>query len=170
MAAEADDRDGAAFDAAIPSSALPLPRNAHIPGTGTEPDWQRLMAAKSMVPEITKVAEWRDNTPYIYGFALMRGGFYWEAHELWEPVWMNCPPNSRERSLLRALIQTANAKLKIAMGRQHAAERLMAEALRDLVEVGDVATLMGVEVARMRQALASMGLQPQRQSRDIPDG
>ena len=42
------------------------------------------------------------------GLALYRAGYFWEAHEAWEPLWLAAPPNSRERALLQGLIQLAN--------------------------------------------------------------
>ena len=112
-----------AFDAAMPSSSLALPSTPHVPGTGSEPDWPPLEAAKAIVPAVTSDADWADNQAYIYGFALLRAGCYWEAHEVWEPVWLASPPNGRARTLLRALIQTANAQLKLKMSRPRAVVR-----------------------------------------------
>lgn len=43
---------------------------------------------------------------------------------------MACPPNSREKKLVAALVQLANARLKQKMGRNSAAEKLMAIAER----------------------------------------
>ena len=68
------------------------------------------------------------------GLAFLRDGFFWEAHEVWEPLWMAAPPNGPERCLLRGLIQAANAGLKRAMGRPRAAARLDAIAGRALQE------------------------------------
>lgn len=59
---------------------------------------------------------------------LFEEGFFWETHELLEPVWMACPPNSPQKLLVQAVIQQANARLKELMGRQKAALRLKAKA------------------------------------------
>jgi hypothetical protein len=136
------------FDAAIPSTSLSLPASAHVPGTGTEPDWPPLEAAKVTALQVTTDKTWADNLAYIYGFVLLRAGFYWEAHEVWERVWLACPPNSRERALLRALIQITNAKLKCRMGRPRAASRLIVQAQHDLADlkVAKDETYMGVVV------------------------
>ena len=145
-------RDAAiASDAAIPMTSLDLPTRAHVPGTGSEPDWPPLEAAKATATSVTSEQTWADNWAYVYGFALIRAGFYWEAHEVWEPVWLACPPNSRERTLLRALIQFANAKLKCRMGRSRAAFRLINEAQSELAELrmtkGEL--FMGVNVSAL---------------------
>lgn len=139
------------YDAAIPLSYLPLPTHAHIPGSDTQPDWPPLEHAKSFAPAVTIAAEWRNNLTYIYGFAVLRAGFYWEAHEVWEPVWLAAAPNSRERILLRALIQTANARLKFGMNRPAAAARLFAEVRVELAGLASCGEqpFMGVNVMQL---------------------
>jgi uncharacterized protein len=148
MPKEPDRRD-AGYDTAVPLSSLPLPAHAHIPGRGTQPDWPPLEHARSLAPTETSASNWQHNQTYIYGFAVMRAGFYWEAHEVWEPVWLAAAPNSRERILLRALIQTANAHLKTGMNRPAAAARLFAEVRDELVNFsGSEDPFMGVDLRR----------------------
>lgn len=65
---------------------------------------------------------------WLTGLAFLRDGFYWEAHEVLEAVWMGLPPNSAEKLLVQAVIQIANARLKRRMGRDAAAARLIARA------------------------------------------
>jgi len=101
-----------------------LPSHAHVPGFGSTPDLAPLEKAKTVAPATTLAGEWRTNKAYLYGHDLMQAGFYWEAHEVWEVVWLAAPANSPERVLLQALIQTANAQLKTRMGRHNAASRL----------------------------------------------
>ena len=101
-----------------------LPFRAHVPGSGSEPDLEPLEAAKALAPVRTAAEEWQENAAYLYGHALMTHGFFWEAHEVWEAVWLNCAPNSVEKVLLQALIQQANARLKRKMGAGRAAQRL----------------------------------------------
>jgi hypothetical protein len=156
MPDEAGEEHSFAFASAVPASPLALPSHAHIPGTGTEPDWPPLEAAKAMAADPTTDKNWQHNQAYIYGFALLRGGFFWEAHEVWEVVWLNSAPNGLERSLLRALIQIANAELKAAMGRYQATRRLIDEAQRDLDELAGSDMLMGVSISYARAYLGAM--------------
>jgi len=51
--------------------------------------------------------------------------YYWEAHEVWEAVWMLCEEISIRRALVRSLIQLTNAGLKGKMGREKAQVRLL---------------------------------------------
>ncbi len=128
-----------------------LPAHAHVPGSGSVPDLGPLERAKDFTPAVTRAAEWSENVPYLYGHDLLRAGYYWEAHEVWEAVWLATPANGPERLLLQALIQNANARLKSAMQRENAAARLhtQVEELRiDLVARlgGRIDTYMGVNV------------------------
>ena len=59
------------------------------------------------------------------GFALYDAGYFWEAHEAWEPVWMDLPPNAPEKAEMAALIQLANARLKLVMGKGRAVARIL---------------------------------------------
>jgi len=130
---------------------LPMPGHRHVPGSGTAPDMAPLQAAKALAPAVTRREGWQENLTYLFGHDLLEAGFYWEAHEVWEAVWLNCPPNSVEKLLLRMLIQQANARLKLVMGRQRAAERLAdeTEVLRaDLAgRLAASSTVMGVSVS-----------------------
>ena len=81
-------------------SSLPLLARPHVPGSGSEPDRAPLEVAKA------------DEQAFRYGVDLYNRGFFWEAHEVWEAVWLAAPPNSGRRQGVRALIQMANAVLK----------------------------------------------------------
>lgn len=63
-------------------------------------------------------------------------GFFWEAHEMWEAVWMAALPNSAARLLAQAAIQMANLRLKAAMGQPRAAVRIHDRAARLVTELG----------------------------------
>ena len=69
-------------------------------------------------------AELAESDAWKAGWQFLQTGFCWEAHELFEPVWMALPPNSRERAFVQAAIQIANAALKARMGRPRAVLRL----------------------------------------------
>ena len=105
---------------------LPLPNHAHLPGINARSEDEVLEQAKKLAPSQTRSRDWRENVAWLYGIRLIREGFYWEAHEVLETVWMNAAPNSREKALVQALIHGANARLKQRLGRPNAAARLVA--------------------------------------------
>jgi hypothetical protein len=128
----------------------PLPREPYLPGItqrpGGDDDVHRVAA---MAPDPTNPKAWRENAAYLAGFRLYEAGFGWEAHEVWEPVWMHATPHSAERYLLQGLIQLANARLKFAMDRDRAGQRLLQIASGLLEEASFAAepkVLMGVNV------------------------
>lgn len=129
-----------------------LPAHPHRPGTGSVAQMTLLIEVKALCPKVTEPDNWRENRTYRYGWSLFEAGFYWEAHEVWEPVWLASRPNSLERSFLKAAIQMTNACLKQAMGNSNAARRLFdeVEELLDELKTGLRAkdeTYMGVDLA-----------------------
>ncbi|WP_206064860.1 DUF309 domain-containing protein [Nitratireductor mangrovi] len=121
-----------------------------MPGTTARPEQGLFMEIAERAPEVTDPAQWSDNEAWRYGFALYGHGFFWEAHEVWEPVWMGLRPNSAERMLVQGLIQLANCCLKLRMGRPRAAGRLANHAADCLWNArhGREKYAMGVDVAQ----------------------
>lgn len=111
-----------------------------------------LAEVKALCPKVTDPDNWRENRTYRYGWSLFKAGFYWEAHEVWEPVWLASRPNSLERGFLKAAIQMTNACLKQAMGNNNAARRLFDEVDELIRELktglgAEDETYMGVNLA-----------------------
>ncbi|SMX50199.1 DUF309 domain-containing protein [Maliponia aquimaris] len=97
---------------------LDLPRNAYLPGLTPRPAegaYDALKAVRDPLP---------DSPAWHAGLRFFEAGYYWEAHEVWEVVWMTARANSAERALVQGMIQLANAGLKRRMGRERAALRL----------------------------------------------
>src|SRR5580693_7321800 len=117
---------------------LPLPGWAYVPGetADTEPDHQALWQAKALVPAQFFGFVPARHPALRYGIALNDAGYFWEAQEVLEAVWAAAPQGGRERILLRACIQIANANLKLRMQKPHAAARLWGEALTQVNALG----------------------------------
>lgn len=123
-----------------PSGAVPLalPRWAYVPGESAEAeaDHDTLWHAKALVPSRFAGFVPARHPALRYGIALNDSGYFWEAQEILEAVWAAAPQGGRERILLRACIQIANANLRLRMGKPHAAARLLGEALGELDALG----------------------------------
>jgi hypothetical protein len=143
-----------------------LPAWAHRPGETAGADHEPLTIAKASIPTRYDGPVPSDDPALLYGLSLYAGGFFWEAHEVWEAVWKAAPMNGPDRIALRALIQLANTGLKLRMGRNAAAARLLAEAAELVTELvarrvrGGLAaaldpTAFGREVGRSRAELGS---------------
>lgn len=137
----------------LPQEIFPLPPHPHRPGTGSVADRTLLDRVKASCPETTDPEQWQENQTYRYGWSLFEAGFYWEAHEVWEPVWLASRPNSLEKTLLKAAIQLANANLKAVMGKRNAARRLFDE-VEGLVD--ELKTALG------KERTSYMGVNPTR--------
>jgi hypothetical protein len=119
----------------VTATPLDLPRWPYLPGGTPEPDRATVERAKALVPAaFGDAGVSRDHPAFRYGLTLHDAGFFWEAHEVWEAVWKAASKNGCDRLVLRALIQIANAGLKLRMGRKQAAVRLVDEASAELCE------------------------------------
>jgi hypothetical protein len=116
------------------SGPLPWPQWAYVPGeaAGLDADYETLDLAKALVPSAFRGYVPARHPALRYGLALNDRGYFWEAQEVLEAVWAAAPQNGRERILLRACIQIANANLRLRMQKAHSAARLFGEALGEL--------------------------------------
>lgn len=133
-----------------------LPDHRHVPGrTARHPegafDWIRDQAP-------ARTLSGAPNPAWDHGLALIAAGFWWEAHEVLEPVWMNAAPNSPERAMAQGVIQIANAALKQEMAKPRAARRLCALAEGHVREAGAGAPL-GLAPAAVLDAIADLRAQ-----------
>jgi hypothetical protein len=116
------------------AASLPLPQWAYVPGetAEAEADHDTLWQAKALVPSRFRGYVPARHPALRYGIALNDAGYFWESQEILEAVWAAAPQGGRERTLLRACIQIANANLRLRMQKPHAAARLLGEALGEL--------------------------------------
>jgi uncharacterized protein len=134
--------------------AWPLPHDPHLPGLNARTTDVNISRIARSAPRPTNAKAWRENEAYLAGLRLYACGYYWEAHEVWEPVWMNALPRSQERELTQGLIQLANSALKLKMTQTAAARRLAMIAHKHFREasVGGAPVVMGVDLAAMIEA------------------
>ena len=134
--------------------AFAFPRHAYLPGQTPRHDEAAFDAVKAEAPAVTRSEESGANVTWRHGLDLFAAGYFWEAHEVLEPVWMNAAPNSAERHVVQGEIQLANAALKLKMGRPKAAERLSAIAGELFHRVPATEVVMGLPVEALREAAA----------------
>jgi predicted metal-dependent hydrolase len=60
--------------------------------------------------------DWRACHDYLYGIDLFNHGFYWEAHEAWEGLWVVCGRQGPTATYFQALINLAAAGFKARWG------------------------------------------------------
>lgn len=145
MTAQAPARAGAATQ----GGDLPdLSGGPHLPGRTPRPPETVFAPLKAGLAGLSEPADLAASTAFAAGREFFARRYYWEAHEMFEAVWIRLPPAGAERVLLRGLIQLANAGLKARMGRGRAAARILALADAALAE------------AELRAPGGAMGLPP----------
>jgi len=113
-----------------------LPAFAHVPGMNERPQEGFLDHVIVLADDVTKSETAYQNICWLFGIRLFNAQFYWEAHEVWEVVWLNAPPNSLEKRYVQSVIHLTNAALKQKMARPGAVKRLAKLAL-DCISVID---------------------------------
>jgi len=133
--------------------AKPL-SHAYVPGVSERHpegyfDHVRSTAREGMTAEALTRSD-----AFQLGLRYLDTGYFWEAHEVLEPVWLALPTGQDERLLVQALIQFANAQLKLKMQRPKAAKRLCG-IVRDLLSDIRIEVAMGIEVAQLSRHVDS---------------
>lgn len=101
-----------------------FPGHAYVPGQTPRHAPGAFDPIRATVHPGLPVEALRTSPAFVTGLGWIGEGYFWEAHEVLEPVWMACPDPGAERELVQALIQIANAGLKRRMGRDKAVARL----------------------------------------------
>lgn len=99
------------------------PPHAYIPGETQRHPEGLFDFIKQKIGDAS-YADFHKTEAWAYGVAFHKEEYFWECHEVFEEIWMACPPNSPEKLYVQAIIQKANAGLKRKMGRETAAARL----------------------------------------------
>lgn len=73
-----------------------------------------------------------------WGCELYSAGYYWEAHEVWEGVWMELGRVGLRADLVKGLIKLAAAGVKVLEGNERGATRHFQRA-GELLEQGEIA-------------------------------
>lgn len=129
------------------------PSHVYIPGqTARHPeDW--FDEIKASIGPDTPLDELHETAAFQTGLAYLSAGYYWECHEVLEAVWMRTNDPSAQRDVVQALIQLANARLKLLMDRPRAARRLCDMVAAHLARCDDSTMILGLRIADLRAAL-----------------
>lgn len=104
-------------------AALWRPPHAYIPGQTARHDESLFDFLKADLADCT-LAELPHTAAWLHAMAFIEDDYYWEAHEVLEAVWLQCPPNGPEKLYVQSLIQQANAGLKRKAGLDNAADKI----------------------------------------------
>ncbi|KIN65342.1 DUF309 domain containing protein [Sulfitobacter noctilucae] len=129
---------------------IPLPPHAYIPGQNARHPEDWFDEIKSSVHPGTILAGMHHTAAFRAGLKYLERGYFWECHEVLEAVWLQTPEGSAERNMVQALIQLANARLKLLMQRPKAAKRLVAMVGEHLARIPSDQVILGLTVAGVR--------------------
>ncbi len=106
---------------AVPPRYVPeweLPPYAFVPGRTPHPRSDRGGHSFGHVEEPISFEPraWRSCRLYLRALDLFNHGYYWEAHEAWEQLWLACGRRGTTARFLQALIHLAAAGVKAAAG------------------------------------------------------
>jgi hypothetical protein len=80
-------------------------------------------------------SQWRASQRYLFGVDLFNHGYYWEAHEAWESLWLAAGRQGTTACWLKCLIKLAAAGVKARVGSPVGVERHIARALELLAQI-----------------------------------
>lgn len=76
--------------------------------------------------------DWKSCEAYLYGIDLFNHGFWWEAHEVLETVWIAADRRSEAGLFIKGLIQIAVAYLKALQGQETTARNIARKGLNKM--------------------------------------
>ncbi|SUS07969.1 conserved hypothetical protein [uncultured Defluviicoccus sp.] len=147
----------------------PFPPYAYVPGETPHPKRDRgghSYGAEFEIPEPPNLEDWRACRDYLYGIDLFNYGYYWEAHEAWEGLWVACGRRGLTATYLQALISLAAAGLKARSGSARGMRANAGKAARRLESVVSHAgshrtRYMGLDVRALADFATAISKAPQ---------
>ncbi|MCM2264102.1 MAG: DUF309 domain-containing protein [Desulfuromonadales bacterium] len=115
------------------------------PHPRTDPGGHSFNADEDYLPHFTP-DDWPDCEPYLYGIDLFNHGYWWEAHDALEAVWLAAGARETRCGIfVQGLIQLAVAQLKRVIDSPGGAQSLTVAACEKLA--GAEEFYLGIEVA-----------------------
>lgn len=117
---------------------IELPAYSYVPGKFphpiSDPDGHSYQSQPPVIDSFDANA-WPDCDAYLRGIDLFNSGYYWEAHESWEAVWIATGRNGRTADFLKGLIKLAAALVKAREGNERGVMRHATRAIELFREV-----------------------------------
>ena len=132
----------------------PFPAYRYVPGKAPHPtrDPEGHSYNKPVEkPAVFKTGHWQSCNEYLYGIDLFNHGYWWEAHEALESVWVAAGRQTETGLFIQGLIQIAVAHLKKFQGFHDVAKRMATEGLEKMKRINGI--FLGIDVAALRRAV-----------------
>jgi len=114
---------------------IPFPERKYLPGESIHPSKH---PEGSHIPEVPSdmttfdIDTWRHSQPYLYAIDLFNFGYWWEAHEVLEDLWVQTGKTTVIAKFIQGIIQISAALLKDSQSVPIGASRLVARGLPKL--------------------------------------
>jgi len=135
---------------------LPFPPYRFVPGKSPHPTRDPEGHSYNKHPEQLASfdpEDWRSCEEYLYGIDLFNHGFWWEAHEALETVWVAAGRRTEAGLFVQGLIQIAVAHLKWLQEFHGPAKRMALAGLDKMRRING--TYLGIEVGNFRSSIES---------------
>lgn len=138
-----------------------LPPYRHVPGKTPHPtrhpDGHRFKTPPETLDSFDP-KRWRTSEAYLFGIDLFNSGYYWEAHEVWEGLWVACGRRGPAAMVLKALIGLAAAGVKASVGNRRgvAAHARRAAGLFGKAAAVQVQRCMGFDLRQLAESARAL--------------
>ncbi len=137
---------------------FPWPEHAYVPGVSPRHRPEFFDEIKMSVPSDLPADQLHETHAFRAGKRYFDEGFFWECHEVLEVVWRQTSDPSPERDMVLALIQLANARLKVLMRQPRAAMRLCDMVETHISRCPDDRAILGLQTAELRSLISEARL------------
>ena len=132
-------------------STRAFPDYRYIPGQSPHPtrDPEGHSFSQHPMQELAPfdATRWQSCDEYLYGIDLFNHGYWWEAHEAFEPVWTAAGKQTETGLFLQGLIQIAVASLKNLQGQTEVGKRMARSGIDKIRRREGI--YLGIDVARL---------------------
>ena len=135
-------------------SGRPFPSYRFVPGKAPHPTRDPEGHSYNKPPEQLASftpEDWSCCEQFLYGIDLFNHGFWWEAHEVLEAVWVAAGRRTETGLFIQGLIQIAVAHLKRFQGFHDTAKRMALGGLDKMQRISGV--YLGIKIAPFRSAV-----------------
>ncbi|MEM9353028.1 MAG: DUF309 domain-containing protein [Planctomycetota bacterium] len=146
-------------------SDRPLPPYSHVPGLTPHPVSDprgHMHGQEEEEPSALEPEAWEQSPTFLYAIDLFNYGYYWEAHEAWEQLWIAAGRAGGAADFLKGLIKLAAAGVKLREGNSEGVLRHGKRA-EQLLAAG---AMCGLD----HETLLSHAASTQALSGEVPDG
>ncbi len=159
----------------------PLPPYSYVPGrfphpirdssghSYRAPGIQQETPPRSLTAPVSLASDWKRSSDYLFGIDLFNHGFYWEAHETWEQLWIEFGRSGRDADFIKGLIKLAAAGVKAREGRPIGVQRHACRAKELFQRVSDTLTEANTRFVSAA-CISDQCARPQSRSLGTPSG